>query len=294
MNDKFKYWLFFILALLFVPAAANVFSMTDVQTLKMVDKVNVDFQEGSTEVITETTVETSTEISTEERFTETHSEEREIVSENEGVKENIETDSYRIENFEIIWQMPELPTGCEITAMTMVLNYYGFNVDKVTMATKYLPVASPYFYYGSDGKLYGPDLNSYFVGNPAAEGGYICGATAIINGANSYLRGQNSSLTAVDKTGISIDELYSLVKENIPVMVWVTIAMADRGETKGWYTEKGNYVDWSTNDHGAVLIGYSNDSVTIADPISGIINYNRSQFEKVFASRGNMCVILQN
>lgn len=35
-------------------------------------------------------------------------------------------------------QYPELPTGCEITALTTVLNYLGYNVDKLTMADYYL------------------------------------------------------------------------------------------------------------------------------------------------------------
>lgn len=46
---------------------------------------------------------------------------------------------------------------------------------------------------------------------------------------------------------------------------------------------------WSTQDHGAVLIGYSEETVTIADPISGMMEYDREQFE----SRGRQCVILQ-
>ena len=77
-------------------------------------------------------------------------------------------------------------------------------------------------------------------------------------------------------------------------MVWVTIGMEDRRTPEGWYTESGDYVDWSTNDHGAVLIGYTEDTVTIADPISGLIEYNRSQFERVFASRANQCVVLES
>ena len=44
----------------------------------------------------------------------------------------------------------------EITAMTMVLNYYGYPADKVEMATEYLPVVSANLYYGDDGPLYGP------------------------------------------------------------------------------------------------------------------------------------------
>ena len=39
-------------------------------------------------------------------------------------------DVYRIECYESLNQNPELPTGCEITSLTSVLNYYGCNVDK--------------------------------------------------------------------------------------------------------------------------------------------------------------------
>ena len=48
----------------------------------------------------------------------------------------------QIEDFGLILQMPELPTGCEITALTMMLNYYGYTVDKTVMASDYLPVRS--------------------------------------------------------------------------------------------------------------------------------------------------------
>lgn len=69
--------------------------------------------------------------------------------------------------------------------------------------------------------------------------------------------------------------------------------MEPRNETEGWYTQDGTYVEWSTNDHGAVLIGYTEDTVTIADPISGEIVYDREDFEAVFLSRGSKCVILE-
>ena len=39
----------------------------------------------------------------------------------------------------------------------------------------------------------------------------------------------------------------------------------------------GSYVDWAANEHGAALIGYRPQTVTIADPISGVIEYNREQ-----------------
>ena len=97
----------------------------------------------------------------------------------------------------------------------------------------------------------------------------------------------------MDRTGASAEELYELVSQDTPVVVWVTIGMADRRATKGWYTQTGEYMEWSTNDHGAVLIGYTQDTVTIAHPSAGMVEYNRTQFEEVFASRGSRCVILE-
>lgn len=202
-------------------------------------------------------------------------------------------EEYVIPEFPLTFQNPELPTGCEITAMTMVLNYYGYEVDKMTMATRYLPCALPEFYYGSDGRLYGIDLNNYFIGDPASATGYICGTGAVLTAANTYLEENGSSLLALDISGTQPEELYRMVSENVPVVVWVTIGMEDRREAEGWYTESGEYVDWSTNDHGSVLIGYSESTVTIADPISGLMEYSREAFEQVFASRGNQCVILE-
>lgn len=201
-------------------------------------------------------------------------------------------DVYTISDFPVVYQMPELPTGCEITALTMVLNYYGYQVDKVEMAMEYLPtLASEETYYGEDGRLYGNDINQYFIGDPTGIG-TICGTGAIVTAADSYLNDNGSTMTAVDRTGAALEELYQLVSEGIPVVVWVTIEMEERLPTQGWYTESGEYVDWATNDHGAVLIGYTQKTVLIADPISGLVEYDSERFEKVFASRSNQCVVL--
>lgn len=198
----------------------------------------------------------------------------------------------RLTDFEIMEQYPELPTGCEITAMTMVLNYYGYNVDKVTMALDYMPKIQAEFYRGEDGRLMGPDLENFFVGDPTEETGYICGTGAIVTEANAYLTDVGSDMTAVAMKNAQPEELYDLIDQGTPVVIWCTINMEDRAETDSWYREDGTYMEWSTNDHGAVLIGYDEDTVTVADPIYSRITVSRVQFEKIFAERGGQCVIL--
>lgn len=201
--------------------------------------------------------------------------------------------SHQIAGVTPLLQTPELPTGCEITALTMLLHYSGLTVDKTTLARDYLPTTVWKTTVGKDGKTYGPDLNRYFVGDPFSYDGLICGTEAIVTAANRYLQDAESRLRAKDVTGLSFDELYRRVSQDQPVLVWVTIEMADRWETQGWYTTDGTWVEWSQNDHGAVLTGYTKDTVTICDPISGLIRYDRAQFEQVFASRGYACVVLE-
>lgn len=210
------------------------------------------------------------------------------------IQEKIEIDltPYVISDFEIIYQNPELPTGCEITALTMVLNHYGYMVDKTTMASEYLPSTTYYTYYGNDGRMYGPDLENYFVGNPFSELGTVCGAGAVVAAGNSYLEEIGSTMCAKNISGCSVEWLYQYVSKGNPVVVLVTIGMEERHSATGWYTENGDYVDWSTNDHGSVLIGWDEDKVTIACPILGIETYSREQFEKVFVERGSKAVVL--
>lgn len=200
--------------------------------------------------------------------------------------------AHTIPGFPEILQMPELPTGCEVTALDMVLQYLGYDVDKTTLAEEYLPTVDSDFFYGEDGILYGPDMLNYFVGDPFTEAGYICGAPAICTAAERYLEDQGGGHTAQNLTGAAPEELYELVAKDVPVLVWVSIDMEDRSDIQGWYTEDGEYIEWCTQDHGAVLIGFSEEGVTIADPITGIAEYDREQFESVFESRGRQCVII--
>lgn len=197
-----------------------------------------------------------------------------------------------IPDFPIIYQYPELPTGCEVTALTMVMRFYGCDVSKTAMASRYLPTTVPSFWY-SGGRMRGPDMDNYFVGDPFSSEGIICGTGAICTAANRYFEDTGARFAAKDITGSTPWELYSLVDQGVPVVVWVTIDMVDHKDESVWYTSDGRRMSYGINDHGAVLVGYGPTTVTIADPISGLVTYSRTQFEAVFRSRGSRCVIIQ-
>ncbi|WP_252899057.1 C39 family peptidase [Secundilactobacillus odoratitofui] len=60
-------------------------------------------------------------------------------------------------NVPLIAQRPELPTGCEITAVTMMLKYIGADVTKVQLA-KEMPYDAS-------------DCDKGFVGDPFTDNG---------------------------------------------------------------------------------------------------------------------------
>lgn len=66
-----------------------------------------------------------------------------------------------------ICQYPELPTGCESVAATMVLQYYKVDITAEEFASDWLACSENF--YSSEGKRYGPDPHKVFVGNPFSK-----------------------------------------------------------------------------------------------------------------------------
>ena len=113
-----------------------------------------------------------------------------------------------------ILQNPELPVGCEITALTILLNYYGFNAEKTDMAKNYLPTS-----WGNpktvDGKLYKDSFYDYFIGDPFSRG-YGCFSPAIERAANSYISSHGGGYTVKNISGCHPDTLYEYLIAGTP------------------------------------------------------------------------------
>ncbi len=54
--------------------------------------------------------------------------------------------------------------------------------------------------------------------------------------------------------------------------------------------DDGRCVEQSGNEHGAVLIGYDKNNVTIAELIYDVVVCSKQQFESSFQDRGFQCV----
>jgi uncharacterized protein YvpB len=191
-----------------------------------------------------------------------------------------------------ILQNPELPTGCEATSLTMVLNYFGYNVSKATIAGEYLPQSTNF--YVSNGRRYGPDCATTFPGNPFTEYGYGCLAPAIVTTANNYLSAYGNGHTTVSNiSGSSPTQLYDYVKKGIPVIVWATMGMQKPYQGDNWYTPSGKLIQWTSREHCLVLVGYNNNSAILNDPLVGrAVSYPRQTFETRYAQMGSQAVVI--
>ncbi|KAF0091027.1 MAG: SH3 domain-containing protein [Fusobacteria bacterium] len=152
-------------------------------------------------------------------------------------------------NVPIISQRPELPTGCEVTSLAMILNYLGVNVTKIQLANE-IP------YHQTN-----PDLG--FVGSPFNSYGYTIFPPALMNIMEKYAG------SAVNLTGSGTIGIKNSINQGKPVLVWARLS--------GFYL------------HAVVITGYNNDGFYYNDPWTGKKNayINNSAFNTAWNTIGN-------
>lgn len=183
---------------------------------------------------------------------------------------------------ELISQYPELPAGCESVSLTMILNYYGYNLNKTDIVDDYL-VYSGNFVMGYCGNPY-----SYDVGG----GIYAPGMTIT---ANNFLEAKGSKHYAENITGTDFDTLLEYVAQGHPILIWSTISMMSCSKGAYNYDDEGNPYAWDYNEHCVVLAGYDYhaNSVTIYDPIDGLLYRKMDEFEAIYNDMEQMAIIIK-
>lgn len=182
---------------------------------------------------------------------------------------------------ENIDQNPELPNGCEITSAAIVLNYLGFEVDKVTLAEEYLPRCVPYWE---------TDPRVEFMGNPEDELAFYCLPGAVVTAVNDYLEDVDAGYTAVDISGSAVEELYQWVAGGYPVLVWTTRAFSEPLYNDTFLLPDGDRP--YSNSHCLVLTGYDDDTCYLADPMLEVETVERERFAESYLERGQYAVVI--
>ncbi len=185
-----------------------------------------------------------------------------------------------------ISQYPKLPTGCEAVAATMVLLYWGVDITAQYFAENWLECSESFF--NSGGKLYGPDPNEVFAGNPFTKNSYGCYATPIVNAIN-----RNSKKVFAEKfVDKSLEELCSeYIDNDMPLLIWATMSMKESSQGNSWYLKDGRKFTWTAGEHCLVLVGYDEEYYFLNDPMSGsTVGYQKNVVEQRFAELGMQAV----
>lgn len=157
-----------------------------------------------------------------------------------------------------------LPNGCEATAATMLLQYWGVDIDPTQFVDDYLPCEQTSIRWGC---RYGPNPKQFYAGDPRSENnGWGCFAPVIVTALNRCLP---SGYIAKNVSGMSLASLQEqYLAHNIPVAVWVTVDMEEVDKIIQWQSNDGEESFlYPANEHCMVFTGCENDKYLFADPL---------------------------
>lgn len=181
-------------------------------------------------------------------------------------------EAFFISNVPAISQLPNFPTGCEVVALEMLLRYNGFEYTTEDLIS-ILPTTKKPFY--ENGVLKGGHPDDAFIGSPYDERSFGVYAPVILRLIEEVSPGESKDLT-----GQSFEDVLNFLKEESqPIMMWVTMRLAEPKKTLQWQTPKGSF-QWIAPEHVVLLIGYDKNHVYANDPITGKLEtYDRKLFE---------------
>ena len=187
--------------------------------------------------------------------------------------------SYVIPNMITFKQYPNYPTGCESVALYILLKYYQVNVTVDNIVDSLPRGKIP---YEVNGVLHGGDPNKEFLGNPRSSEGWGIWNKGLSGVANKFKEG------IIDGTDMDFNNIYNLIRENRPVLVWTTVNLKNTYETRTWISDStGEKITWKKGNHAVVVIGYNNNQIIVSDPIDGRIKYfNKQAFINIYNYMG--------
>ncbi|AST07852.1 peptidase C39 [Anoxybacillus flavithermus] len=188
----------------------------------------------------------------------------------------------------ILSQLPELPRGCEVTSLAMLLNHAGINVDKMTLAKQIKKNPTPYRIH--NGKVFYGHPNEGFVGDmyTIKKPGYGVYHKPIKELAEIYLPNQ-----IVDLTGQSFEEIYKYLSEGTPVWVITntTFRILPPSEFIEWQTPQGP-IKITYREHSVLITGYDEKYIYFNDPLTGTKNKKapKSEFIQAWIQMGKQAI----
>lgn len=192
----------------------------------------------------------------------------------------------------LVKQLPELPRGCEVTSLAMLLQDAGVHVDKMTLAKEVKK--NPAEMETIDGQIHYGHPNDGFIGDMYTKANPGLGVyhSPIQELADSYLPGKILDLTGGDFKQIKIQ-----LSDNRPVWVIINTAYQklDPSYFQTWQTPSGK-VSITYKEHSVLVTGYDKEYIYFNDPLTGSKNRKApaADFEKAWVQMGKQAITYMN
>lgn len=193
-----------------------------------------------------------------------------------------------IDNVPVLCQGDNWPTGCESVSAVMALNYLGVDITVDDFIDYYLPMGTaPYM---DDFGMTGSNPWKVFLGDPRSELGWGCYAPVIVEA----VKNMDSSVTSQDYYEKSLNDLCTeFIDNNIPVLLWASLNMAEPFVTDTFTAFDGTYIEWNYPSHCLLLIGYDSLGYYFNDPMAGdFIHYSKEQTKTAYEAQGSQAVVI--
>lgn len=202
------------------------------------------------------------------------------------------SDSKVIIDVPIESQFPELYNGCEAVAVLMMLEKHGLDLDKVEFADQ---IPRDYTELVTDEEtgeiLVWGDPDVGFVGDMKGEVGIgsSINPAPLVEFLKSYVD------NPVNLTGSGTDVLEKYIRNERPVVVWVTVDFQDPGEYKDWQTSDGKKIHYSFGEHAMTLVGFDEQNYYLNDPYTGTKNYSvsKERFNEIWTQMGRQALSVE-
>ncbi|QDP42183.1 hypothetical protein FN924_12465 [Radiobacillus deserti] len=187
----------------------------------------------------------------------------------------------------IIKQFPELPRGCEVTSLAMLLQYFDVEVDKMELAKKVKKSSDDYqvknsvIHFGNPEKGFVGDMYSF------SKPGY-----GVYHGPIAELAKQYVGDKVEDFSGGSFYEIIKHLNAQRPVWVITntTYKKLPDSSFQTWNTPDGK-VKITMKEHAVLVTGYDDKSIFFNDPITGKTKSAPIQdFEEAWVQMGKQAI----
>ncbi len=191
-------------------------------------------------------------------------------------------------DFPVIEQLPELPRGCEVTSLAMLLESAGTSTDKMALAKEIKRDPSPYVI--KNGKVYFGNPHKGFVGDMYDFGKPGLGVyhEPIMELGEKYLPRR-----IVNLTGEAFEELKIPLSDGRPVWVIINAEYRELPDSyfETWETDSGP-VKITKKEHSVLITGYDQKNIYFNDPLTGKKNKKAPirDFEKSWVQMGSQAL----